>query len=235
MGSWSRVCGSVLMGRIRTSVDRDAVYRHHDAYSVRVQHPQLHLPRCGRLRHVQRGVRGRGHRREQRVRLAVGDGPLPPDPAHGPGPRAHTGALHPAGRPGPLDPHGSAGRAGDRRDLPQPGPAGQDRHHPRHRVGRAGGARHRRGVVRGRARRLRLRVPAGGRAHAPAGGRGADLPGHVRWRTGHRFGQAPPHPRGSEPAPAHHAGRAADTGGRRRRAAHPGHRGPLRRRLQHLR
>ncbi len=69
--------------------------------------------------------------------------------------------------------------ARDRRDLPQPGAAREDRHDARRDLGRARDLRARRRVVRGRARRLRVRVPADPRAHGPPRRGADDREGHV--------------------------------------------------------
>ena len=66
-------------------------------------------------------------------------------------PRPDARGLHRArlrSRPDELD---DARLARDRRDLPPPGPAGEDRDDTRRAVGRSGRARHRCGVVRARA------------------------------------------------------------------------------------
>ena len=60
---------------------------------------------------------------------------------------------------------------GHRHHVPQRGPPRQDRRHPRRPVRRPGHVRHRRGVVRAGAPRLRLALPAPRRALRPAGGR----------------------------------------------------------------
>ena len=65
------------------------------------------------------------------------------------------------------------------RDLPQPCPAGQDGDDPRHHLGRTGDPGPGRGVERGRAQGLRLRLPAHARADGPPGGGPGDLPPHV--------------------------------------------------------
>ena len=71
---------------------------------------------------------------------------------------------------------GAARRHGDGRHLPQPGASGEDRHHPRRDQLRARHPRHRSGLVRRRARRVGLRLPAGPGAPRPPGGGAADLP-----------------------------------------------------------
>ena len=72
-----------------------------------------------------------------------------------------------------------ARHAGDWRDLPQSRPPRQDGHDARRRLRGSGDARHRRGLVRGRARRSRFRLPDRGRAPRPSRRGVADLPGDV--------------------------------------------------------
>ena len=73
-----------------------------------------------------------------------------------------------------------------RRHLPPPGPARQDRDHPRRALGRPGDARHRRRVVRPRARRPRRAVPV----DAASGSSGS----RRRSRSSGRCGRATPAP-----------------------------------------
>ena len=80
---------------------------------------------------------------------------------------------------------GAAQRAGDGQHLPEPGGPGQDRHHARRRVGRAGPARHRRRLVRARAQRLRHRVRHVHRPLREAGGGAADHHPDAAGRAGH--------------------------------------------------
>ena len=67
--------------------------------------------------------------------------------------RADAGGLHDPRLPRRAHQHRRAAAAGHRRHLPAPGPARQDRVHPRRALRRPGRARHRRGLVRARARR----------------------------------------------------------------------------------
>src|SRR5439155_11767965 len=60
-----------------------------------------------------------------------------------------------------------------------PASHGKSRHDARYRLVGASDPRDRGGLERGRAPRLRLRVPAGGRTPEPAGGGSANLPGHI--------------------------------------------------------
>ena len=165
----------------------------------------------------------------------LGDGPLLPTPADGRAEPADARCLHAARRPGDADVARAARRHGDRRDLPQPGPPGQDRDDARRHQRGTGHPRHRGGVVRRGARGPGLRLPPGRRAARPPGGGAADLPGHV-----HRGGsdvRRPllPDPRGAQRAVAGAAGWPAHPDRRRRREADAAAGGPLRRHVQHLR
>ncbi len=73
-----------------------------------------------------------------------------------------------------------------RRRLPQPRPARQDHDDARHHLRRPRVPRHRRRLVRGRARRLRLRVPADQGALRAPGGPPADRPRDVHRRSRRR-------------------------------------------------
>ena len=100
-------------------------------------------------------------------------------PGMGRGRRADVRGVHPPRGPGRPDPTRPAGGHGDRGDLPQPGPPGQGGDGPRRPVRWARRARHRCGLVRGRARGPGLRLPpAHGALRPPRGGAG-HLPGHV--------------------------------------------------------
>ena len=125
-------------------------------------------------------------------------------------------------------------RARQRRDVPQPGPPGQDRRHARRAVGRAGVLRPRHGVVRARARAVRLGLPARRPPLRAARGRPRAAPADVGQGLA---GVRRPHHHGAGgdvlPAPA--AGARADPRRRLGRAAHAAPRRPLRRRLQPVR
>ena len=73
----------------------------------------------------------------------------------------------------------TSGHHGDRRDLPPPGCAGQDRHHAGRALRRSGEPRHRRRVERGGAPRAGRAVPAAGGALRAARGDAADRPPDV--------------------------------------------------------
>ena len=76
---------------------------------------------------------------------------------------------------------------GRRQHVPQPGAGGEDGDDPRSHQRRAGGARHRRRLVRDRAPRLRVRVRRlARRAAALAGRGGADHARHARRRASRR-------------------------------------------------
>ena len=90
------------------------------------------------------------------------------------------------------DGNGAARRAGHRQHVPQPGAAGQDRHRARHRVRRAGPARHRRRLVRVRARLARLRVRHVHRPVREARGGAADHPPDAARRAADARRQALP-------------------------------------------
>ena len=86
----------------------------------------------------------------------------------------------------------AARHARHRRDLPQPGAAGEGGDRARRHLRRTGAPRHRRRLVRRGARGARLRVPAAlGALRAPRG-RAADLPGDVHRGAEHGEGHAPP-------------------------------------------
>ena len=112
--------------------------------------------------------------------------------------------------------HGRAAAADDRGHLPAPGPARQDRRHPRRALRRPGRARHRRRLVRARAPRPRRPVPAAGRAVRAARGDAAHRAPDVERRR--RAVRGHPLPaRGDDLRPAAAAPRAGD--GRRQRRA----------------
>ena len=73
----------------------------------------------------------------------------------------------------------------------EPGAAGQGRHRARRHLQRPGPPRHRRGVVRRRARGARLRVPAAEGALRAPGRRPGDLPGDVHPADHDLRGHAP--------------------------------------------
>ena len=112
------------------------------------------------------------------------DGPLPPDPAGRPAAELDVRGQHDARRPRRADADDRARPARRRRRLPQPGAARQDHHDARRDLRRPGVPRHRRGLVRGRARRLRLRVPAAQGALRAPRGPPADRPRHVHAGAG---------------------------------------------------
>ena len=84
------------------------------------------------------------------------------------------------------------GLRGRQHHLPQPGAGGQDHDHPRHHLRRPRLARPRRRLVRGGARRLRVRLPAAEGALRAARGGVADLPVDVHKRDDHGLRQALP-------------------------------------------
>ncbi len=131
-------------------------------------------------------------RRGLGLRFGVGDGPLLPAARAGRALPAHARVLHAPRRPGGPHQPDQVGHPGDRRHLPEPRPAGQDRHHPRRHQRGAGHPRHRRRLVRRRARRTGCGLPARGRAHGPARGSGPDLPGDVPRRGRHLRGPVLP-------------------------------------------
>ena len=126
------------------------------------------------------------------------------------------------------------GLRGRQRHLPQPGAGGQDHDHPRHHLGRPGLARRRRRLVRGGARRLRVRLPAAQGAVRAARGGTADREVDVHGRADHGRRQALPDRRRLQ-QPEADPRRHPDPDRRQRRAqdAAPGR--PVRRRLQRVR
>ena len=102
--------------------------------------------------------------------------------------------------------HRAPGGPGHRQHLPQPGAAGQDRHRPRHRLGRPGPAGHRGRLVRVRAPVAGLRVRHLHRPLRAARGGAPDHPAHAAGRAAHLRGRALPGPRRHQPPGA---GRAA--------------------------
>ena len=125
-------------------------------------------------------------------------------------------------------------RARQRRHVPQPRPPGQDRRHPRRAVGRTGVLRPRHGVVRARARAVRLGLPARRPPLRAARGRPRAAPADVGQGLA-RLHRPDHHRAGGDVLPAPAAGARADPRRRLRRAAHAAPRRPLRRRLQPVR
>ena len=162
--------------------------------------------------------------------------PLRPLPGHGQRrrPARPDRRLGHPGRAGPGDLHHPARHAGDRGDLPPPGPAGDHgRAGGRHvrRTGRAGAGRR---LVRRGARRLRAAVPRPGGAVRPL--RGAAGHPHrslVDARRGHVLLRGPALEPGRLPGPAQ-AGAGPRARGRRgqREDAHPAPGRRLRPRVQ---
>src|SRR5215211_2675502 len=137
-----------------------------------------------------------------------------------------------AGRPDQPHPPGHAGLAGH---LPAPIGAGQDGGHRRPRLRRPGRAGARGRLARGRAPRLRLRVPTHPDPHGAPGRAAGDR--HPLLDRGRRRVPGPPLP-GPGPARPAQAGAAPaphPAGRRGCRAQEPGPGGPLRRRVQHRR
>ena len=101
---------------------------------------------------VAHATAGRGGR----VRIGVGDGPLLAAARARRARRTDPRGVHAARRARGAHRARAARHARDRRDVPQPGAARQDGHDARHHLEGPRHPRNRRGVVRARARRLRL-------------------------------------------------------------------------------
>ena len=158
----------------------------------------------------------------------------------------HFWQLPALGGPGRTDPRGvhaarrargahrarAARDARHRRHLPQSGAAREDGHDPRRDLARAGDPRDRRGVVRRRARRLRLRLSRRRRTARPARGSGADLPRDVPRRTADVRRALLHDRRRAQRAQAAAGRRTADHDRRERREAHPAPRRAVRRHVQ---
>ena len=125
--------------------------------------------------------------------------------------------------------------AGHRRHLPPPRPARQDRRDARRALRGPGRARHRRGLVRPRARGPRRSVPAGRRAVRTARGDAADLLPDVERRRRAVRRQALPARRDDLPAAADQPAAPARDDRRERRAQDAAPRRPVRRRVQPVR
>ena len=131
---------------------------------LRLPHAQLHLRghagleavrpcrRAGPVRGGGRGGCGRG-----RLRPRDRHGPLLPDRRRGLGGGADARGVHGSRRNRGTDGTGHARDDGHGCDLSEPGHAGEDGHHARHRVQGSGDAWHRRRLERDGARRLRHR------------------------------------------------------------------------------
>src|SRR5216117_918175 len=137
---------------------------------------------------------------------------------------------------------GGGARRGDRARAPRPprarqrlppsGAPREDGGHARSRLGRPPGARPRQRLLRARVRRVRPRLPGGGRARWPArrGARSDPSPLH-RGRALLRRPLLPP-ARRAQPAASRAAAAPADPRRRRGREAHPPPRRPARRRVE---
>ena len=99
---------------------------------------------------------GRARGRGGGLHVAVGDGPLPPDPAGRARVGGHARELHDARLPGRRDVADPPRHARHRRHLPQPRAPRQGRRDARRRLRRPRAVRPRRRLVRARARALRL-------------------------------------------------------------------------------
>ena len=105
------------------------------------------------------------------------------------------------------------------RHVPQPGVAREDGHDARRHLARPGGLRDRRGLARGRTRRLRPRLPADPRTHGPPRRGLHHRPADVHRGAADVRGPLLADLRGAQLPAAVDAGRTADPGGWRRRAA----------------
>ena len=159
---------------------------------IGLQIPNFTYPDVDAGRPVRAGGRDRRHGRAVGLRHRLRDGPLLPAAAIGPPEHEMFEAYTLLGALAARTEQRPARHARHRRDLPQPGAAGEGGHRARRHLRRPGAARHRRGVVRGGARRARLRLPAARGALRAPRGRAADLPGDVHRGAEHGRGHAPP-------------------------------------------
>ena len=127
---------------------------------VRTSPSKLHVPRHAAGTHLRPAPRTGPDRRGRGLRPHLRDGPSVPDPRRRPGHRSDARGLVDAGRSRARDDTAATRDPRDRRDLSEPGPAGEDRDDARRHLRWSSDPGHRRGVERRRARRLRLRVPA---------------------------------------------------------------------------
>ena len=131
-----------------------------------------------------------------------------------------------------ADVAGQPRNARHRCHLPEPDPAGQDRHHARRHLARPGDLRHRGGLVRRRTRRPRLRLPAPQGPLRDARGSAGHPPSDVLRGEPHVRRQALPHGQRVQFAGSGPLRWSPDHGGRIRRAEDPPARRPPRRRHQ---
>ena len=124
------------------------------ACTMRLQPPRVGDPAGGPA--DRDGPRGRRGRR----RPAHRDGPLVPDGRPGRAARADAGGRTPRSATSPGSPSGCGSAAGHRRRPTATRAAGEDRHHARPALARPRDARHRRGLVRARARGLGVPFPS---------------------------------------------------------------------------
>ncbi len=119
-----------------------------------------------------------------------------------------------------------------RRHVPQSRAAREDGDDARRDLARPRHPRYRRGLVRRRARGLRLRLPRRGRTARPAGGGGADLPRAAARRTTDVPRPLLPDGRRAQRPETGAARRSADHDRRQRREAHVAPRRAVRRHVQ---
>ncbi|CAA9439479.1 MAG: hypothetical protein AVDCRST_MAG03-3869, partial [uncultured Rubrobacteraceae bacterium] len=179
---------------------------------------------------------GHGPRRRSGGRLGLHrDGPLLPDGVLRHSPRPDAGGIHLARFRGRPDAAHYPRHPGHRGHLPPSRAAGEDRHHPRRPLRRAGDAGDRGSVVRARAPGPRRAVPAGWGEVREAGGDAGDLRADVGRRR--RAVRGPPLPAGGDdllPAPGPTASAEDPHRGHGRAQDPPARRAP-RRRVQPVR
>jgi hypothetical protein len=143
-------------------------------------HGQRVPPRPHRRQRLGLGPRPGAPRRGRRLRLRLAPRPFHVGRHDRPRRRhADPGGLPVPGRPGGQHRAAQARHPRQRGALPQPCPAREDGHHPRHHEPRAGDPRHRGRLGEVRVRRLRLAVPRRARPYAGPARRGGDRPPEV--------------------------------------------------------
>src|SRR2546430_6386139 len=221
-----------LLPRSRATIR--AVDWQNRAHAHRSADPRLHQPRRPRAPRG-RPRPGRPERRRAGLPLARRDGPLLPDRTPRAARARDAGGIHDAGLPGGTDHPGRAADRDDRRGLPAPGAARQDRDDPGRAVRRPGLAGHRRGVERGGVARAGRTLPAGRHPVRAAGGGAAGLPADGARRRDAVPGPALPPGTPAELAAAAAPAVPADHGRWRRGEEDPAAGRQVRRRLQPVR
>ena len=157
---------------------------HPASREVRHPDPVVHVARWRRGDRPDAGPDrppGRRHRR----RLDLGHGPLLPDPRRRPGRGPDARGLDDPRLPRRADDEGPPRPDGRRGPLPAAGPLGEGGDDARRPVGRAGLARDRGGLERGRVAEPRLPLPAARRPLRDARGDAPDRPRDVDRRARH--------------------------------------------------